>query len=556
MRLALVALAYWLAARLSLNLALVHGQVTPIWPPTGIALVAFLLIGRRVWPAVAVAAFAVNLPIGPSPLGAAIIAAGNTLAPLVSAELLKRMGFRRELDRLQDAIGIIVIGALAGMTISATIGSSVLRFSGTIPGTQFWPTWAVWWAGDAMGVLLVAPFLLSFLARPVAPSLTWRRRLELAGLIAGTAALTYVLFQNRLRLEYLVLPVIMITAWRFRLRGAAPAALIASGIAIWSAVKGTGPFVDETLFEKMVNLQVFNVSAALASFLLASLADTRERKEAMLRLYESARLAGEVKTRFLHMAAHELRTPMTILTGYLSLLSDGTLGAPPDGWKKSLEILMAKTRELNRIVAHLLDASQIEAHALPRNQSQIDLRKVVREASARARPRADLLGAKIATGLAAEPVPVEADASQLARILDNVIDNGLTYSFRPPRLSITVLGDDGRAVVRVADNGVGIAEDEQERVFERFHRANEPAFHNVAGTGLGLYISRQLAEGHGGSLSIESSTQEGTVFALALPLVRAASTPAPNGSSNASEASTQIDTPREALRARAGRQIR
>src|SRR6202011_124428 len=91
-RLGLVALAYWVAARLSLNLALVHGQVTPIWPPTGIALVAFLLIGRRAWPAIALAAFAVNLPIGPSPLGAAIISAGNTLAPLVSVELLRRGG--------------------------------------------------------------------------------------------------------------------------------------------------------------------------------------------------------------------------------------------------------------------------------------------------------------------------------------------------------------------------------------------------------------------------------------------------------------------------------
>src|ERR1700732_450120 len=86
-RLALVALAYWLAAGLSLNLALVHGQVTPVWPPTGIALVAFLLIGRGAWPAIALAAFAVNLPIGPSPVGAAAIAAGNTLAPLVAVEV-------------------------------------------------------------------------------------------------------------------------------------------------------------------------------------------------------------------------------------------------------------------------------------------------------------------------------------------------------------------------------------------------------------------------------------------------------------------------------------
>src|ERR1700736_434713 len=102
-RLGLVALAYWLAARLSLNLALVHGQVTPIWPPTGIALVAFLLIGRRAWPAVAIAALAVNLPISPSPLAATVIAAGNTLAPFVSAELLRRFGFHVELDRLRDA---------------------------------------------------------------------------------------------------------------------------------------------------------------------------------------------------------------------------------------------------------------------------------------------------------------------------------------------------------------------------------------------------------------------------------------------------------------------
>src|SRR6202045_2875452 len=129
-RLALVALAYWLAARLSLNLALVHGQVTPIWPPTGIALVAFLLIGRRAWPAIAIAAFAVNLPIGPSPLGAAVIALGNTLAPLVSVELLRRVGFHRELDRLPDAIALIAIAALAGMTISATSGSVVLVLSG------------------------------------------------------------------------------------------------------------------------------------------------------------------------------------------------------------------------------------------------------------------------------------------------------------------------------------------------------------------------------------------------------------------------------------------
>ena len=554
LRLALVALAYWLAARLSLNLALVHGQVTPVWPPTGIALVAMLLIGRRAWPAIAIAAFAVNLPISPSPLAAALIALGNTLAPLVSVELLRRVGSHRELDRLRDAIALIAIAALAGMTISASIGSVVLVLSGAVPATEFGPTWAVWWTGDAMGILLVAPLLLSILARPSEPVLSWRRRLELAGLLSGTAVVTYVLFQNRLRLEYLVLLLIMTTAWRFRLRGAAPAALIASGVAIWSALQGIGPFSGETLLQKMVTLQVFNVSVAVASFLLAAFVETHEREEEMSRLYESAKFASEAKTRFLHLAAHELRTPITVLTGYLSLMSDGTLGAVPDGWKKSLEILTGKTRELNRIVADLLEASRIEANSMTRNLSQIDLRKVVQDARERALPRAVLVGAEITNGTTDDPVVVEADASQVGRILDNLINNGLSYSLQPARLSISLSTEGDRAVVRVADNGIGIPEDERERVFERFHRTNEPAFRNIPGTGLGLYISRQLAQGHGGSLVIERSTRrDGTVFALALPLLVTASTPTLTIADDPSEASAPIADPTEALTLPAGR---
>src|SRR5260370_18549236 len=113
LRLALVAVSYWITARLSLTLALVHGQVTPIWPPTGIALVAILVLGRSVWPAIFAGALAVNLPIGPSPLGAVFIASGNTLAPLVAAELLKRVGFRLELDRLPRRPRVLCGGALA-----------------------------------------------------------------------------------------------------------------------------------------------------------------------------------------------------------------------------------------------------------------------------------------------------------------------------------------------------------------------------------------------------------------------------------------------------------
>src|SRR5258706_3679332 len=301
---AVVALAYWLAASASLRLALVHGQVTPIWPPSGIDLVAMLVFGRRVWPAVFLGALAVNLPIGPSPLGAAFIAAGNTLAPLAAASLLKRVGFRIELNRLRDAAAIIVLGALVAMTISATVGSSVLLLSGAVPADGFWSTWAVWWTGDAMGVLLVAPFLLSLLPNASSPVLTLRSGAEFVGLLLGVGILTFVLLQNQLRLEDLAFTLIMLAAWSFRLRGAAPAALIASGVAIWAAVQGTGPFGTETLIQKMITLQVFNVCVAVTSLVLTAFVEARERTEEMTRLYVSAKAASQTKSAFLNMAAH------------------------------------------------------------------------------------------------------------------------------------------------------------------------------------------------------------------------------------------------------------
>jgi signal transduction histidine kinase len=330
-------------------------------------------------------------------------------------------------------------------------------------------------------------------------------------------------FQNGLRLEYLVFPLIMVAAWRFRLRGAAPAALIASGIAIYSVVSGTGPFATETLVQKMISLQVFNVSVALTALVLAAFVEARERTEEMTRLYVSANAASQTKSAFLNMAAHELRTPLTVLSGYLSLLGGGSLGTPPASWETPLDILMAKTQELEKIVDDLLIASRLEVIP-PRQQREVlDLRDVVNDSVERAAARADLLHAEVTVKLPNDPVRVEAEAEQLGRILDNLINNAMTYTVRTPRLVIQVSTQSRRAIVRVADNGVGIVQDDRERVFDRLYRVSDPRV-VVPGIGLGLYICRQLAESFGGTLVIESSTPGvGTVFALALPLSRSIS---------------------------------
>src|SRR4051794_22036050 len=132
MQLVVVAAAYYVAAKLSLRISLVGGVVTPIWPPTGIGVVALLGFGLRLWPAITVAAFLVNLPINDSGATAALIAAGNTLSPLLAAWLLRVSRFRLELDRLRDAFGLVFLGALVAMTVSATFGVTALLIDDTI----------------------------------------------------------------------------------------------------------------------------------------------------------------------------------------------------------------------------------------------------------------------------------------------------------------------------------------------------------------------------------------------------------------------------------------
>jgi signal transduction histidine kinase len=465
------------------------------------------------------AALAVNLPIGPSPGAVAIIAAGNTLAPLAASELLARIGFRLELDRLRDAASIIGLAALVGMTLSASIGTAVLVLSGAVPIASFWPTWAVWWTGDAMGVMLVAPFVLSLVPRTSSPALTFTSGAQLTLLLCGIAVVGYLLFESPLHLEYLVFPLIMVAAWRFRLRGAAPAALIASGLAVASAIQGIGPFHGEDLLQKMITLQVFNVFVAMSSFVLSSYVEAHEREESARRMYEAAEAANRAKSGFLNMAAHELRTPITVLSGYLSMLGEGTLGPPPPGWETPISVLNAKTMELDKIVADLLEASRLEIGTQPSDRAVLDLRRVVDESVGRAKARAHLLSADLRTDMPDEPVTVEANSEQLGRVMDNLLNNALTYTERTPEIAVRMSVDGSRAVVRVQDNGIGIPKNQRERVFERFYRSSDPMMAKVPGVGLGLYISRGLVEGNGGKLVVEKSDpKHGTVFALTLPL--------------------------------------
>ncbi|MEU1404076.1 MASE1 domain-containing protein [Streptomyces sp. NPDC005728] len=273
-----IAALYFGSAKAGLLQQLVRGQVTPLWPPSGIAVASLLLLGLRAWPGIALGAFLVNVSLGPSLLAVLAIAAGNTLAPVCSYALLRRTGFHNELDRLRDALALVFLGALTGMLVSATTGTGTLMLSGVLSTGDFWPTWSVWWTGDAMGVLVVTPFLLLLRsARPPrnVPVFRWVEGLLL---VAATAAVGFV-ETGHAPLLFLGFPLLIWAAFRFQLAGAAPCALAVSTFAIITAGQRAGPFAGRDLLTNMITLQAFNGSAALTALLLATVVSERNQTQ-------------------------------------------------------------------------------------------------------------------------------------------------------------------------------------------------------------------------------------------------------------------------------------
>ncbi|MFF3326264.1 MASE1 domain-containing protein [Streptomyces sp. NPDC002889] len=273
LRVLAVAAAYWVGGALGLEeQVVVEGAVvTPLWPPTGIALSCLLWMGVRVWPGIALGAFLTMLTLEslrPSSVG---ILVGNTVAPVAAYLMLRHIGFRTELDRLRDGLALVFLGALGGMLISATFGAGTLALSGQLPFGEFWPVWSAWWAGGAMGVLVITPLLLVLrrarLRRDTRPY-WWTEAIAL-----GVTSVAVSLLATRIELSllFLVFPLLIWAALRFQLPGSAPCALLISVLAISAATGGEGAFAGNTLLEVMVVLQALNGCVALTALLLAAI---------------------------------------------------------------------------------------------------------------------------------------------------------------------------------------------------------------------------------------------------------------------------------------------
>ncbi|HEX5875717.1 MAG TPA: MASE1 domain-containing protein [Pyrinomonadaceae bacterium] len=534
----IIAIVYFAAARLGLSLASVHTNVTPVWPPTGIAIASLIIFGRSVWPGVFIGALAVNLltniPVA-STLG---IATGNTLEAVVAHWLLQRNpAWRKSLDSIGDVMAFVVYGAVLAPLVSATIGSVSLCLGDPTQWATFTSLWLTWWMGDGFGALIVAPLLLSWSSPGKIDS---QQMPELASLFTALIIVVLVVFGGwfpgpvkTYPLAYLSLPCLLWAALRFNQRIVTSAIVLMAGVAVWGTRHNYGPFIQPNANVSLLLLISFVGTGSLMTLIVAAITSERkkadaERSKAELEVAEllkresharqEAEEASRLKEEFLATVSHELRTPLNAVMGWSRLLRTGQLDE--DGRVHALEVIERNAAAQRQIIEDLLDVSRIITGKLRINTQPIDLLLVIHAAIDAVRPAAEAKQINISTHVEHPDLVVRADVERLQQVLWNLLSNAV--KFTPPRgvIDVYLTRHESLAEIRIEDTGPGVPAEFLPRIFDRFSQADGSSTRKHGGLGLGLAIVRHLIELHGGTVSAENRSEEGgAILTVRLPVV-------------------------------------
>src|SRR5881398_3933758 len=289
----ILAIIYFIIGKLGLMLASLHASASPVWPSAGIALAATLLFGYRVWPAIFVGAFLVNLTTAGNVATSLAIASGNTLEAVCGAWLVNRFaGGTTVFDRPQGVF-IFALAAVFSTIIGPAFGVTSLALAGFADWTNYGAIWLTWWLGDTTGDLLIAPLIILW---SVPSKRHWHRReaVEAGILLLLLFVLSEAVFGGWLTISarnypiaFISGPIVIWTAFRFTQRETATGIFILSAFAIWGTVHGFGPFVGETKNQSLLSLQSWTTVLTVTAMALSAGMAERGRAEKALRESEA-----------------------------------------------------------------------------------------------------------------------------------------------------------------------------------------------------------------------------------------------------------------------------
>jgi len=270
--------------------------------------------------------------------------------------------------------------------------------------------------------------------------------------------------------------------------------------------------------EAFLGLLAAHIAPAIVNASL--LAHERDLHEHIAQQNEELQAANEAKNRFLSQVSHELKTPLTVVSGFLDLLLMDDQGNLTLDQKEIMEVMQGNAQRLDVLINDLLDLSRIGVGRFKLEESEFNAVDLVREIARGFEPVLAEKRQAISVSLPEQEVWIDADRERLAQVTGNLVSNASKYSPEGSGIELGAEIRDGRLRVRVSDGGIGISEKDRERVFAQFFRVESNETRGVPGTGLGLAIAKSIVDLHGGTISVSSKLGEGTTVEYEIPGVK------------------------------------
>jgi signal transduction histidine kinase len=529
-----VGIAFLVSAKLGHLVAIAPGTITPIWIPSGFALVGVLLFGARVWPGIWVAAFMAGAPtiamtdslpdIVRTFLVGAGIATGSTLEPIIGASLYARAVGRPNIDPMSSVRALALFLGLAGCvsaSVSATVGVTSLAVGGLLPWSTYLNAWLTWWVGNAGGVVLVAPLLLVWRSWP-----QWLRSqrawIKPVGWLAVLTAFAELLTGNWLGREVAAplalatVPILVALSYRYGSHAATLGGALVATVALANTAQGEGPFVGESLNKSLLLLQLCIAMIVTTGLTMSAAVNERRREEQLShRLNAALAHAGRVSLTGEMAAgmAHEFHQPLSVIANYansclIRLRSGEPLGEEA---REPLQNIVNETMRAARVIRG------IRGFLKKTEQSSVltDINTLIADSVELAMVAGHDDHLTVDLKLDSRNPQAWVDTTQVTQVVVNLLLNAIDAMKEDPetpgRVEIRTRARMDSVEVRIADSGPGIAEEDREKCFEHFYTTKEE------GLGMGLAICRRLVERQGGRMWIEHSALRGAEFCFTLP---------------------------------------
>jgi len=520
----ILAVIYFIVGKFGLMLASLHASASPVWPCAGIALAAILLFGYRVWPAIFIGAFLVNVTTAGNVATSFAIAIGNTLEALAGAWLVNQLAGGKEFcDRPQGVFKFAVAAAISTI-ISPAFGVTGLALAGFANWTNYGAIWLTWWLGDATGDLVFTPLVLLWTG---ASKRRWNKKeaAEVGTLLLLLVLLSSIVFGGWLEISsrnypiaFICGPIVIWMAFRFTQRETATGIFILSAIAVWGTLRGFGPFVGETENQSLLALQSWTAVLAITAMALsAGMAERRRIEEELQQQKSVVETANRTKDHFMAMLSHELRTPLTPVISALESLE--TEPTQTEDTRSALTMIRRNIELETQLIDDLLDFTRIARDKMQLRFVPVDAHLAISNVVEICRAEAESKKLDVHLNLRANAHHVAADAAKFQQIVWNLLKNAVKFTPDGGEIAISSSNQSPDVLtITMRDTGIGMEPEVMQRIFDPFEQGNRSFERRFGGLGLGLAISKSLAQAHSGTLTAQSGgCDRGSTFIFSMP---------------------------------------